>query len=113
MTINIDEKNLKQGVLGLVLALVEIIRDALRIQALKRMDSGGLTETETDRLGVALMDLDLVIENIKEEQGVAEAVRSVRDGLDDIVNDLAHKMFDEDAHHESTTQDNSGGSIAV
>lgn len=93
MTINIDEKNLKHGVLGLVLALVEIIRDALRIQALKRMDNGGLTETETDKLGTALMDLDLAIENIKEEQGVAEAVRSVRDGLDDIVNDLAHEML--------------------
>ena len=42
--INIDEKNLKHGVLGLVIALVEIIRDALRLQAIKRIESGKLTE---------------------------------------------------------------------
>jgi len=37
MAIHIDEDNLKSGVLGLVLALVEVIRDALKLQALKRM----------------------------------------------------------------------------
>jgi len=40
MAIHVDEGNLKSGVLGLVLALVEVIRDALKIQALKRMESG-------------------------------------------------------------------------
>jgi len=37
MAINIDEKNLKHGVLGLVIALVEVIMDTLKIQAFKRM----------------------------------------------------------------------------
>ena len=50
--INIDENNLKHGVLGLVLALVEIIKDALRIQAFERMESGSLTEEEVERLNV-------------------------------------------------------------
>ena len=94
MPIDIDEKNLKHGVLGLVIALVEIIKEALRLQALKRMEGGSLTEEEVDRLGRALMDLDTAIEEIKKEQGISESVKSVRDGLDNIVDELLNKMID-------------------
>ncbi|MBU4186441.1 MAG: gas vesicle protein K [Proteobacteria bacterium] len=93
MPIDIDEKNLKHGVLGLVIALVEIIKEALRLQAMKRMEGGSLTEEEIDRLGRALMDLDTAIEEIKKEQGISESVKSVRDGLDNIVDDLLDKMI--------------------
>jgi hypothetical protein len=93
MPLDIHEDNLKQGVLGLVLALVEIIRDALRLQAFKRMEGGSLTEEEIERLGEALMDLDVAIEEIKKEQGITESVKSVRDGLDSIVDDVIDKML--------------------
>jgi len=93
MPIDIDEKNLKHGVLGLVVALVEIIKDALRLQAMKRMEGGSLTEEEIDRLGRALMELDSAIEEMKKEQGITESVKSVRDGLDDIVDDVLNKMI--------------------
>jgi len=93
MPIDIDEKNLKHGVLGLVVALVEIIKDALRLQAMKRMEGGSLTEEEIDRLGRALMDLDGAIEEMKIEQGITESVKSVRDGLDDIVDDVINKLI--------------------
>ena len=92
MPIDIDEKNLKHGVLGLVVALVEIITDALRLQALKRMEGGSLTEAEVNRLGEALMDLDAAVEEMKQEQGITESVKSVREGLDNIVDDLLDKM---------------------
>ena len=92
MVVDIDEKNLKHGVLGLVIALVEIINDALKLQAIKRIEGGSLTEEEMERLGEALMDLDRAIEEIKEEQGIIEAVRSVRDGLDDIVDDVINRF---------------------
>jgi hypothetical protein len=104
MAITIDEKNLKQGVLGLVIALVEIIRDALKLQAIRRMEGGSLTEEETERLGQALMDLDIAIEEIKEEQGLIEAVKSVRDGLDDIVDDVLEKMINPQKWKEEAKQ---------
>lgn len=93
MPIDIDEKNLKHGVLGLVIALVEIIKDALRLQAFKRMEGGSLTEEEMERLGEALMDLDIAIEEIKKEQGITESVKSVRDGLDNIVDEVIDKII--------------------
>lgn len=92
MAIEIQEDNLKHGVLGLVLALVEIIRDALRLQAVKRMEGGSLRDEECDRLGRALMELDTALEEIKREQGLTEAVQSVRDGLDQIVGDFVDQL---------------------
>ena len=85
MKLEIDDGELKQGLLGLVMSLVEIIRDALRIESVKRMEGGYLTAEQVERLGNALIELDRTIDKIKEEQGVSEAVRSVRDGLDDLV----------------------------
>ncbi|MBT9141900.1 MAG: hypothetical protein DDT29_00293 [Dehalococcoidia bacterium] len=90
--LDIDEDNLKHGVLGLVIALVEIIRDALRIQAFRRMEGGSLTDEECERLGEALLDLDVAIEEIKEEQGITESVQAVRDGLDEIVEEVVDRM---------------------
>ena len=92
--IDIKEDNLKQGVLGLVMAVVEIIRDALKNQALRRVEGRTLTDEERERLGGALMDLDVAIDAIKEEMGITETVQSVRDGLDDIVDDVVRKVLD-------------------
>jgi hypothetical protein len=93
MVVDIDEKNLKHGVLGLVIALVEIIKEALKLQAVKRMEGGSLTEEEMERLGEALMDLDAAIEEIKEEQGISESVKSIRDGLDNIVDEVLDRFI--------------------
>jgi len=100
MVVNIDEKSLKHGVLGLVIALVEIIRDALNLQAIKRMEGGSLTEEEMERLGQALMELDAAIEEIKQEQGIVESVKSVRDGLDEVVDDVLDRMINPEKWRE-------------
>jgi hypothetical protein len=92
MAIKIEENNLKQGVLGLVVALVEVITDALKIQAVKRIETGLLTEEECENLGKALMDLDAALEEIKKDQGLKESVQSVRDELDKLVGDVIDKM---------------------
>lgn len=94
--LDIDENNLKHGVLGLVVALVEIIRDSLRIEAFRRMDGGSLNNEECERLGEALMDLDIAIEEIKEEQGICESVQAVRDGLDDVVREVVDSVVNPD-----------------
>jgi hypothetical protein len=104
MVLDIDENNLKHGVLGLVIALVEVIRDALRIQAFKRMESGILSDEETERLGEALMDLDIAIEEIKEEQGITESVKAVRDGLDEIVDDVIDRTVNPERWREEAEE---------
>jgi hypothetical protein len=104
MAINIDEKNLKHGVLGLVIALVEVIKDTLKLQAVKRMESGRLTDEECERLGKALLDLDVAIEEIKIEQGISESVQAVRDGLDDIVDSVIDGIINPERWLEETRE---------
>lgn len=93
---NDDKESLKNGVMGLVLAIVEVIRDALRLQAMRRIEAGSLTEEEEERLGKALEDFDNAVEKMKEEHGLNEAVQSVRNGLDDLANDLVNKFINEE-----------------
>jgi DNA-binding PucR family transcriptional regulator len=88
MTINLDEENLKEGLLGLVVALVEIIQELLERQALRRIESGSLSEAEVERLGEALYELKEALDRIKADNGIEDAVRSVRDGLDQVAEDL-------------------------
>ena len=102
--IDLDEDNFKQGILGLVIALVEIIRDALRLQAFKRMDGESLTEDEIERLGEALLDLDTALDQIKQEHGIADAVQQVRDGLDDVVDEVLDKMLNPERWEEEYEQ---------
>ena len=108
MAIQVDETNLKHGVLGLVLALVEVIRDTLKIQALRRVESGVLSEEECERLGKALMELDIALEEIKEQQGITESVRAVRDGLDEIVDDVIDKLLNPEKWQEETEERGNG-----
>jgi len=93
LDLKVDEESLKHGVLSVVLAIVEIVADALKIEASKRVESGDLTEEEVERLGKALMELDRAIESIKREQGIEESVGKVREGLDDVVDEVLDKML--------------------
>jgi len=91
--VQLDEGDLKGGLLGLVVALVEIVKETLRLEAVRRMEGGTLTEAEVERLGEALIDIEEAIERLKVEQGVAEAVKAVREGLDRAVDDLLAEVM--------------------
>lgn len=88
MPVEIDAENLKTGLLGLVVALVEILRDVLTLEALKRLRAASLTADEAERLGRALQELDAAIESIKAEHGLQEVVGRMRRCLDELVEDL-------------------------
>ncbi|MFD1828303.1 MULTISPECIES: gas vesicle protein K [Streptomyces] len=92
MAITVDEKSLKQGVLSLVVTLVEVIQEALERQALRRMNGGDLTPEELERLGDALLELDEAIEEIKADHGITDSVADLHRGLDEVVDDVVDKL---------------------
>jgi hypothetical protein len=96
MAINLDEDNLKDGLLGLLVALVEIVQELLERQALRRMENGRLSDAEVERLGTALFELQEALDKIKADNGIEDAVRSVRDGLDDVAESLVDQFLDQD-----------------
>ncbi|MBI2866087.1 MAG: gas vesicle protein K [Chloroflexi bacterium] len=103
MLIDLDQEDLKGAILGLVLALVEIIEETLRLQALKRMAAGSLTEREVERLGVALMELESALDRIKVEMGVTQSVKAFRDGLDQAIADLVNNVLEPGLPAETPT----------
>jgi CRISPR/Cas system-associated endonuclease Cas1 len=52
-----DPEQLERGLAQLVLTLIELIRQLMERQALRRIESGQLTEEEVERLGRTFMAL--------------------------------------------------------
>lgn len=61
---NADPEDVRRSVIKLVLTLVELIRQLLERQALRRMDAGTLTDDETESVGLALMRLEETVREI-------------------------------------------------
>ncbi len=93
MSIKVDSDNLKEGLLGLVIALVEIIKEVLQKQAINRLESGSLRNQEAEKLGLAFMSLDEAIEKIKKENGLEKTTNKIRSELDSIVDDTINKLI--------------------
>ena len=86
--LDLEGDNLRQGLMALVVALLEVVKEALVHAAVGRVEGGRLSDAEIERLGDALAELEDAVEAIKAEHGVADAVRNVRDDLDGLVGDL-------------------------
>jgi hypothetical protein len=57
--------DVKAGLGKLVLTVVELLRELLERQAIRRMDLGTLTETEVERLGTTFLQLSEQMEVLK------------------------------------------------
>jgi hypothetical protein len=56
--IEADPEHIESGLARLVLTVVELLRNVLEHQAIRRMDGGSLSEEQVERLGVSLMRLN-------------------------------------------------------
>ena len=67
---NLDEKKKKNGLAQLVLTVVKLLHELLEKQAIRRIDGGGLTDEEIERLGFTLMRQSEEIAKIAREFGL-------------------------------------------
>ena len=70
--IDIDPEAVERGLGQLVLTVVELVRQLLERQALRRVDAGSLTDEQVERLGLALMRLEERMEQLKREFGLED-----------------------------------------
>jgi hypothetical protein len=68
--LDLDPADLERGLAGLVLTLVEFLRQVLERQAIRRMEGGSLNDDEVERVGLALMRLEEKIGEIAEQFGL-------------------------------------------
>jgi hypothetical protein len=69
--INIDPESVEQDLAKLVLTLVDFVRKLLEKQAIRRIDGGGVSPEQVERMGLALMKLEAKVEELKEQFGLA------------------------------------------
>jgi hypothetical protein len=56
-----------------VLTIVELVRQLMEKQALRRVDEGDLSEDQVDALGTALWHLEEAMEDLKSRYGLTTA----------------------------------------
>ena len=56
--ISADPETVERGLVQLVLTLVELLRQLMERQAVRRLDAGAMTPEETERVGRTLMLLE-------------------------------------------------------
>jgi hypothetical protein len=70
--VNADPEEVERGLAQLVLTLVELLRQLMERQALRRVEAGGLDDETVERLGRTLMALDGRMEELKEIFGLSD-----------------------------------------
>ena len=68
--INIDQADVSKGLAKLVLTIIELLRELLERQAIRRIDSGTLTREEMNNLGTTFMKLAEKMEELKSQFGL-------------------------------------------
>ena len=65
--LNIDQDNVKNGLGQLVLTLIKLLHELLERQAIRRIETGSLSDDEIERLGLTLMKQAQEIERLRKE----------------------------------------------
>lgn len=67
-----DPERLEKGLAQLVLTLIELLRQLMERQALRRIEGGTLSEEEIERLGRTFMALSERMDELKETFGLED-----------------------------------------
>jgi Gas vesicle protein K len=67
-----DPESVERGLVGLVLTIVELLRQLMERQALRRVDDGTLTDEQIEKIGRTLMGLEQQMTELREHFGLAQ-----------------------------------------
>ena len=70
MRIAAESEHIERGLAQLVLTLIELLRQLMERQAIRRVEAGGLSEEQEERLGQALLMLEGRMEELKDDFGL-------------------------------------------
>lgn len=68
--LDIDERAPERSLVALVLALVELLRQLMERQALRRLDQGDLSPDQVERVGATLLALERRMTELREHFGL-------------------------------------------
>nr|WP_246298596.1 gas vesicle protein K [Nocardioides panaciterrulae] len=68
-----DAEGVERDLFKLVLTIVELVRQLMEKQALRRVEEGDLTDEQIEGLGTGLMHLEQAMEDLKSRFGLTSA----------------------------------------
>ena len=68
--IDCNQETIEQGLAKLVLGLIELLRQLLERQAVRRMEGGTLNDQQVEEMGLALMKLEAKIKELADQFGL-------------------------------------------
>ena len=68
----VDREDVARGLSQLVLTLIELLRQLMERQAIRRVEAGGLSDAQIERLGQALIALEQRMEELKADFGLTD-----------------------------------------
>ncbi|SDN73361.1 gas vesicle protein K [Alkalicoccus daliensis] len=68
--VSLDPDKVQEGLAELVLTVIELLRQLVERQAMRRVENGSLTDEEEEKLGEALYNLEEKMEEMKEYFGL-------------------------------------------
>lgn len=68
--VELDRGSVERGLAALVLTIVELLRQLMERQALRRVDQGDLTDEQIERIGTTLMALEEQMTKLREHFGL-------------------------------------------
>ena len=68
--IDADPESVERGLVTLVLTVVELLRQLMERQALRRVDQGDLTENQIEKIGTTLMALEERMTELRQHFGL-------------------------------------------
>ena len=71
--IEADPEGVERDLFKLVLTIVELVRQLMEKQALRRVEEGDLTDDQLEGLGTGLMHLEQAMEDLKSRYGLTTA----------------------------------------
>ncbi|MEV5313459.1 gas vesicle protein K [Streptomyces sp. NPDC052610] len=72
-SVDLDPERVANDLAALVLTVVELLRQLMERQAVRRFDEGTLSEEQEERLGTALMLLDQRMDEMCEQHGLSRS----------------------------------------
>ena len=71
--IETDAEGVERDLFKLVLTIIELVRQLMEKQALRRVEEGDLTDDQVEGLGTGLMHLEQAMEDLKSRYGLTTA----------------------------------------